>query len=411
MTGPGPPPLDGARVDALADWLMERALGESTVEETAEGCFQRLHGAGVPLMRAHIAFRILHPLYGAVGLTWTPGDGLAVSRFARADDGTPEWRRSPGYHMIQSGQSLLRRRLTGPEARLDFLVLEDLRAQGATDYLAYLVAFDPELDTGLWGSWTTDRAGGFSEAEIAALERIQQRLSVALKVTIKDQIAANVVATYLGPDAGRRVLRGQIARGDGETIRAAIWMSDLRQSTALADRLASADFLALLNSYFDCTAGAVLDQGGEVLLLIGDAVLAIFPMDADSGDAARACRAALAAASDSRARLARLNETRLAAGVEALDFGIGLHLGELMFGNIGVPERLQFTVIGPAANEVARLEALTKSLGRSVLVSATFAEHLDLSWDSLGAHALPGIEEPRKIFAPPSAMAEGDPPP
>lgn len=410
MTGSDPPPSDGARIDALADWLMERALGESTVEETAEGCFQRLHGAGVPLTRAHVAFRTLHPLYGAVGLTWTPGEGLAVARFARDNDQSPEWRRSPGYHLIQTGQSSLRRRLTGPDARLDFRVLEDLRDRGATDYLVYLVVFDPELETGLWGSWTTDRTGGFSDAEVAALERIQQRLAVALKVTIKDQIAANVVATYLGPDAGKRVLQGQIARGDGETIRAAIWMSDLRRSTALAEGRATADVLAMLNSYFDCTAGAVLAQGGEVLLLIGDAVLAIFSMGKDTGGADRACRAALAAAADARARLAKLNEARLAADREALDFGIGLHLGELMFGNIGVPERLQFTVVGPAANEVAHLETLTKSLGRPVLVSAAFADRLDLPWESLGAHVLPGIEEPRKVFAPPPSMLVGEPP-
>jgi len=390
-------------IDQVANWLMSQALAETTVDDITEGCFVRLHAAGVPLIRAHVAFRTLHPLYSAVGLTWTPWDGLSEARFQRPDDAAEIWRRSPPYHLIKTRTDFLRRRLTGPEAFFDFPILEEFRDQGATDYLVYLVIFDQEMETGVWGSWLTDRQGGFSDEDIRALQRIQQRLAVALKVTIKDQIARNVLATYLGRDAGEQVLKGHIQRGAGQRIHAAIWYSDLRDSTAMAGTLPAQDLLALLNGYFECTAGAVLAQGGEVLLLIGDAVLAIFPVREGGPSEQQACAAALEAARDAQRRLAGLNDARAAKGQGPLAFGLGLHLGELMFGNIGVPERLQFTVVGPAANEVARLEALTKDLGRPVLASAEFAEHVPLAWDSLGRHALRGVDGPREVLAPPPA--------
>ncbi len=382
---------------------MTEALGDSQVEAFAEGCFRRLQAAGIPLLRAHVAFRTLHPLFDAMGLNWTPDQGLAVSTFQRDETESEPWLRSPPHHLIKTGTPFLRRRLTGPEAVLDFPVLEEFRDQGATDYLVYLVIFDQEMGTGIWGSWTTDRPSGFSDADIRVLQRIQQRFAVALKVTIKDQIARNVVATYLGAHAGGRVLSGQIQRGDGETIHAAIWYSDLRDSTSLAGALPQEAFLELLNGYFECTAGAVLAYGGEVLLLIGDAVLAIFPAHHGGADEGRACEAALAAAREAGQRLDRLNEARARSGLRRLEFGLGLHLGEVVFGNIGVPERLQFTVVGPAANEVARLEALTKDLGRPVLASAEFAGHLPLAWNSLGRHALRGVDGPREVLAPPPA--------
>ena len=388
-------------IDELADWLMDQALGDREVEAVAEGCFRGLHAAGIPLLRAHVAFRTLHPLFNAMGLNWTPDQGLAVWTFQRDESGSGPWLRSPPYHLIKTGKSFLRRRLTGPEAVLDFPILEEFRDQGATDYLVYLVIFDPEMETGIWGSWTTARPSGFSDADIRALQRIQRRFAVALKVTIKDQIARNVVATYLGPHAGGRVLSGQIQRGDGEEIHAAIWYSDLRDSTSLAGALSQEAFLELLNGYFECTAGAVLAHGGEVLLLIGDAVLAIFPAREGGGDETRACKAALAAAQEARQRLDRLNEVRAGSGLGPLDFGVGLHLGEVVFGNIGVPERLQFTVVGPTANEVARLEDLTKDLSRPVLAGVEFTERVALEWISLGTHDLRGVEGPREVFAPP----------
>ena len=245
----------------------------------------------------------------------------------------------------------------------------------------------------------TDRAGGFVDEDIQALRRIQRRLAVACKMTIREQITRNVLSAYLGPDAGQMVLNGNIQRGDGETIHAVIWFSDLRQSTALADRLAPQDYLDTVNTYFECTAGAVLENGGEVLRFIGDAVLGIYPIREDGYSEVEACEKALAAATEAERRMEALNRTRAEYGEDALDFGLGLHLGDLIYGNIGVPERVEFSVIGPAANEVARLEDLTKILGRRVLVSESFAQALDREWESVGVHALRGVGEPMEVFA------------
>ena len=191
------------------------------------------------------------------------------------------------------------------------------------------------------------------------------------------------------------MLNGQIRRGDGEMIHAVIWYSDMRDSTRLADGMAAEDFLRTVNSYFECTAGAVLANGGEVLRFIGDAVLAIFPIR--DGDSQSACERAMAAARDAEARLGVVNDERARHDLEALDYGLGLHVGDVMFGNIGVPERLEFSVIGPAANEVARIEGLTKTLGRRTLASAEFARSVPRYWESAGSHALKGVGAPLEV--------------
>jgi adenylate cyclase len=313
-----------------------------------------------------------------------------------------DWRQSPMNHMLNTQIPFLRRRLIGAQASLDFPVCRDLRDQGASDYVAWMVPFarddepGPHLD-GVLGSWSTDRKTGFHDGDIRSLMRIQRRLVVSLKVQIKQQIARTVLATYLGLDAGRQVLEGQIRRGDGEMLHAVIWYSDMRDSTRLADKLSADDFLRTVNSYFECTAGAVLANGGEVLRFIGDAVLAIFPIRDASPRAA--CELAMAAARDAEARLDALNRERAAANMEALDFGLGLHVGDVMFGNIGVPERLEFSVIGPAANEVARIEGLTKLLGRRTLASAEFARHAPPAWESAGEHVVKGVGAPLEVVA------------
>jgi adenylate cyclase len=213
---------------------------------------------------------------------------------------------------------------------------------------------------------------------------------VSLKVQIRRKITHTVLSTYLGPDAGQQVLDGQIKRGDGEMLHAVIWYSDLRDSTRLADTLKAEEFLSTINAYFEC-------NGGEVLRFIGDAVLAIFPIR--NGDARDACQTAMAAAQDAERRLEAVNKERQAQGLEALSYGLGLHVGDVMFGNIGVPERPEFSVIGPAANEVARLEGLTKILDRWILVSTEFASHLPQRLESLGKHDLQSVGAPVEVLA------------
>ena len=385
-------------IGTVADWLMDQTLGEPDLQELFAGCCARLHAAGVPIARAYIGCRILHPLFSVLALTWRPTSGIALQELPHSRE-IRGWAESPFHHLVKNKLPSIRRRLAGPDAVIDFPMLAELRDQGMTDYFGYVVSFtggpaSAIAPSGMSGSWATDRLSGFNDNDISALLRIQRSFATAAKMRIKDMISRNVVSTYLGANAGLRVLSGAIKRGDGEAIHAAVWFSDLRNSTGLAERLSPEDYLAALNSYFECTAGSVMARGGEVLVMVGDAVMAIFPTQA--GGVAAACEAALAAAEDSEQRLQEVNAKR----AEPLDFGVGLHVGDLIFGNIGVPERLQFTVVGPAANEVARVQSLTKTLGRRILASRDFASRVDTGWDSLGAHRLQGIAGAREVFAP-----------
>ena len=392
---------DASLIDGVADWLMGQALAETEFEPLFEGCCERLLAAGVPLWRAHVTFRMLHPLYEAMGLTWWRGEGVESARYPhRLVAEFPEaFKANPLYHLIQTRLPLLRRRLTGREALFDFPILAEFRDRGASDYLAYLISFGAGAHDGMVGSWATERRGGFTEGHLRALQRVQQRLGVACKMWLRGEIAKSVVATYLGPDAGLRVLDGQIRRGDGETVHAAIWYSDLRNSTPLADRLPRDAFIQALNDYFECAGGAVLRHDGQILNFIGDAVLAIFPTGKGVG-ARRACRRALAAGKDAQAALVTVNRRRAELGQDQLSFGLALHMGDVLLGNIGVPERISHSVIGATVNEVARLEALTKKLKRPVVASGSFAAQAPGAWDDLGQHRLRGVKAPLQVFAP-----------
>lgn len=392
-------------IDGVADWLMERAIADTPMEALLEGTCDRLVAAGIPLVRGYVGFRTLHPLFVATTITWARGAPVRTESIPHDEGERQGWRDSPHSWMVDRVVPQLRRRLTGPHAQLDFPLLTAFRDAGGTDYLAYAIAF---VDTqpgevprsGLLGSWLTDRPTGFTDAEIRALVRIQQRLIVACKMTIQNQIANNILAAYLGDKAGAQVLAGHIRLGDGQSIHAVIWYNDLRDSTPMADSMAAADFLRTLNDYFQCTAGSVLAHGGEVLRFVGDAVLAIFPIEDDGDDEPAACAKAMAAATESRDRLAALNAGRGARGEGPIDFGLGLHLGDVMFGNIGVADRVEFSVIGPAANEVARVEGLTKELGHPVLASAAVARHTPDRWRSLGLQHLRGVARDIEVFAP-----------
>lgn len=400
----------GRLVDAAADWLMAQALDDIDIRRLVEGISSRLYDAGIPLWRVNLAFGTLHPLVSAVSVTWWRDASLHVDGFPHGGEQNAAWMNSPYRHMLEKAMPFLRRRLDGPDAQLDFPVLEELRDQGATEYLAIMTRFRNEqrlrsFGEGIVVSWATDHPDGFSDRHTRSILRIQRRLAVACKVAILSEAANNIATTYLGAGAGGKVLTGQIQRGAHETIHAAIWYSDMRGSTHLADTLPSAEFLALLNAYFECTAGAVMAHGGEVLMFIGDAVLAIFPTGVDDGGGRDACARAVAAAEDAVARLETANGARAEMGADPIAFGIAVHVGEVMYGNIGVPERLEFSVVGPAVNEVVRLEGLTKILRRPVLVSGPVAGALDRAWEDLGSHALRGVGEPIEVFAPATAAA------
>ncbi len=392
-----PPERRGGLIDTLADWLMSQALGETDMESLIDGCCNRLAAAGIPLTRAYLAFRTLHPLFAGFGYTWQQGQGVTMESYS-FDESDGEFESSPVHHMETTGIPYLRRRLTGAEALLDFPVLKDLKDMGVSDYMAYLVPFSG--DDGVTGSWATNRATGFHDRDIHALQRIQRRLAVASKVIIREQKTRNILNAYFGVNAADRILSGHIRRGDVERINAVIWYSDLRGSTPLADRMKAEAYLDVLNDYFESTAGAVIAHDGEVLMLIGDAVLAIFPIHFGRSQR-QACAAAIEAAKDAQRRLVDCNKRRAENGEEQLAFGLALHVGEVVYGNIGLPERLELTVVGAATNEASRLQGLTKALGRPVLVSEGFAQNLNLDWEPMGRHELRGVAAPQAVFAPP----------
>jgi adenylate cyclase len=377
--------------NAVVEWLADEALRDTEPADLYGELCQRLRGVGIPILRGQVSFRILHPLYDASTLNWNSQRGVAVDHFRPEQRSDDQFVQSPLAHMLAHRLPVLRRRLTGDTALLDFPVLEEFRSLGGTDYIVFLVAFDRHGRNGVICSWLSDRAAGFTDDEITQLNRVTRELAIALKAKIERTVAQNVAHAYLGKRAGQSVLNGLIRRGDGEKITAALWYSDLRFSTALADRLPAETFLNLLGRYFEMTASSVLDHGGEVVSLIGDAVLGLFRIERNAGEA---CCRALAAAQEARRRLdspsAQINAN--------FDFGIALHLGRVIYGNVGVPERLQFTLVGSAVNEVVRVQDLTKKLGHSVLATASFVDATAGSWRPLGEHTLRGIEIPMSIF-------------
>ena len=388
----------------LLDRLVKKALADQVYQDAFAELSDGLMQAGLPLLRSHLAMHTLHPLVESVDLTWVRGHGLEVNLNEYAPTPSEAWLRSPLLWMLTNRHHELRQNLRDAKAVGTFPVFQELRDLGATDYLALLTPFgDPETAyqrrDGILTSWVTDAPAGFSERHAEALKSIQPYIGLVAKLSKHDHTARNVVSAYIGNDAGRRVLEGHIRLGDVEIIPAVIWFSDLRNSTAMAERMPAGTFLQAVNAYFDCTAGAVLEHGGEVLRFIGDAVLAVFSVAANEPPT-RAAESALAASLTAKQRMAALNARRAAESLEALSFGLGLHGGELLYGNIGVPTRIEFSVIGRAANEVSRLERLTKVVGEPVLVSRAFKDAIDMPWRNLGYYDLKGVAGGMEVFAP-----------
>ncbi|MEJ2026937.1 MAG: adenylate/guanylate cyclase domain-containing protein [Limibacillus sp.] len=334
-----------------------------------------------------MSFRILHPLYEAASLIWTD-EGIGNQLHLQGGETREQWQRSP-LHLLHSNQlPFLRRRLVGRNAQLDFPLLQDLKETGGTDYLCLGVPFQSDWNEGVLSSWLTDRPRGFTDGHLRDIRSVMQPLAYALKSRIERQIAENIASAYLGRTAGERVLSGAIRRGDGERISGALWYSDLRGSTALAERLTPEDFLAALNAYFDRSAQAILEQGGEVISYIGDGVLGFFP---DSEDPASACKQALAAAKKAAPALGQGSRGEQ-------PFTVALHYGSFIYGNIGTADRLQFTAIGSSINELARIQDLTKSLGEPLLASGPFTEKAGGDWRGLGEHKVRGLDHALPLF-------------
>jgi adenylate cyclase len=388
-------------IDRATSWLMAQALTDADLETVVRGCCERLHGAGIPLARVHLSFSVLHPLYRALGFTWRRSEGLQVEGYRHTADGktNDRFKMSPYYHLMKHKLEHLRRRLD-TDAPAEFPIFDDLKKEGLTDYLAFITAFDATKQQGMLGSWSTNSRDGFSDDEIEALIRVQDRLAVAAKMAVRGDVAKSALMTYLGPNAGQRVLSGQIKRGDGETIRAAIVWGDLRNSTAMAEQLGRQTYIDNLNSFFDNVSGSVADAGGEILGFVGDGFLAIFPCERNQKESTEACQLALAGAQEAVNRMETANRARITGGELPLGFGIGLHIGNVMFGNVGLPDRLSFSVFGSAVNEATRLEQLTKKFGSPVIASAAFRDYCGGDWEALGNEILRGSDSPMDVYRP-----------
>lgn len=387
-------------IDHVADWLMQKALGGSDVDEIFSGFCERLAAAGLPLVRVHLSFSMLHPLYRAQSFTWRRGVGAKGEKHRHVQaNGNDVFLRSPYFYLLTNNLDHMRRRIDG-DAPMEFPVLEDLRKEGVTDYLAIVHRFDPNSLQGMMGSWSTDRPEGFSEGAIAGLLKLQSQLAVTIKMAVLGRLADNVLSTYLGPEAGRRVLSGQIKRGDAETIRAVLIMGDMRNSSAVADQHGRQVFIETLNIFYDALAAPFNRNGGQILSFMGDGFLAIYPCEKSKQQSQLAARAAFAAVKEGLARMEELNRERLASGLWEIDFGLGLHVGNVIFGNVGLADRLTFSTFGAAVNEAQRLESLSKSYPSKVIASESFVGYCGGKWRLLGTEKLRGIEQPARIFAP-----------
>ncbi len=394
---------DRTLVTGINEWLVDQALSEADMVPMFEGLCKRMHAIGIPLGRARLTWPTLHPLFQAETILWARGQETVFEQFMHQENASEAWLRSPMRYMFENDVPLLRRHLDGPEKLLDFPVLEEVAAQGLTDYLVIRTGLSVKNETastgelGILATWSADRVGGFTNEELEAIQKIQRRFAVACKTVIQSRIARNISETYLGKEAGSRVLAGSIRRGDGRETQAVVWYNDLRNSTALADTMPGQDYIELLNLYFDCTATPIIEAGGQVLDFIGDAVLAIFPYDTPS-EREQAVNAAVSALQNVMQARDALNETRAGQGLFPIKFGVGINTGKVMFGNIGVPQRLTFSVIGPTVNEVARIESLTKATGIDALVTRDITSHAPENWISIGNQRLAGVSEEIELF-------------
>lgn len=373
----------------MLDWLLgPRAPGRTPEQAFGDLC-RALRERGIAIYRVGLFVRTLHPNVAGRAYFWREDrDQVEVDSADHSWFATEDHLKSP-IHAVWTMNAETRRCLADPACPMDYPVLADLRAEGATDYVAVPLRFlSGEIHV---ASFASRRPGGFRDAELAALRTVLPYFTRVVEIYGLMRKARNILDAYLGPNAGAKVLAGQIKRGDGEDIHAVIWFCDLRDSTALADSMSRRDFLSILNEYFECTLEPVLQRKGEVLRFIGDAALAIFPIDGRPGEA---CAAAVEAARQALARMEKANKKRPLP----LRFGIGLHLGELTYGNIGTPGRIEFTVIGAAANEAARIESLCKQLEVDLLVSEHVARVLPIRWRSMGSHTLRGVGDKIELF-------------
>ncbi|MEM7173419.1 MAG: adenylate/guanylate cyclase domain-containing protein [Pseudomonadota bacterium] len=388
------------------------------LDEQICGFCQKVFGSGFPVKRVQIGMSTLHPRYGSHTFLWRADtDAIEHTRYERAESNRDFYLKSPIHHMRSRGLLSLRRRMDGSDTP-EFPLFHELRSEGLVDYAARLVPFDHQqvedvasgLDKGgdrfgegrgvdgIFFSCATDEPEGFDDEQLDQVINALPYLAVSVKLRLTYDIANTVLGTYLGVDAGHRVLKGEIERRSAKAIRAIIWFSDLRGFTALTDTLPRDLLVETLDDYLEVMAEPVKAHNGQILKIMGDGLLATF--DLTGKDDKGVCQEVLAAATELHSTLPTFNGARRVAGKPIMDFGLALHMGEVFYGNIGASNRLDFTVIGPAVNEASRIQALCRSLDRNILVSSTFkaAAGNKHGLEPLGFHTLRGVREPQELF-------------
>ena len=380
---------------SIVDWLTDGARSAQRPEAVLADLCERLVHAGIPLWRVAVFVRTLHPQIMGRRFIWQAGAGVTITEgpfdLLEAD----QFQSSPFLAVINTGRTV-RRRLMDANNQNEFSIYGELRSQNATDYLANPLIFtDGSVHV---VTWSTQQKGGFTDAQIACIQTIVTPLARVAEIRALQRTAANLLDAYVGHHAGERILAGQIRLGHSELLHSVIWLSDMRGFTALADRLPPQILVDLLNRYFDCQVPTILQHGGEVLKFIGDGLLAIFPLAEGATDAPEVCNRALKAAREARVSIESIEAPFNTGNASGVRFGLALHLGEVLYGNIGSGNRLDFTCIGPAVNLAARLEKLAAGLGRTIILSAEFAKHSRVDLEPLGEFAIAGFAAKQEAF-------------
>src|ERR1700692_2882872 len=393
-----PPKIDPVTAHSDSDvvhWLTNDTREERFIDNIFAELFVRLQRAGIPVRRASLHVMVYHPQWLGARIMWA--EGVREAELARFDYDVrerSEYIDSPAKE-IHGGATEVRENLEpDPALGRKHAVYDEMRAKGLTDYVAWPLYHT--LGKRHVVTFATDRPGGFEDAHLASLSKLLPVLALVSEIRIKNRLARTLLETYVGSHAGELILAGATRRGSGTTVRAAIMICDLRDFTRISDNWPRDDVIDLLNGYFDAMSEPIARHGGEILKFIGDGLLPIFPLDQPN-----ACANLLHAVTEARQAMIALNEKNGETGAAPLKYGIGVHVGDVMYGNIGPSTRLDFTVIGPAVNMASRLEALTKQLGKNVLLSQAFADLVknDFELERVGEYPVRGFNDPIELFA------------
>jgi adenylate cyclase len=385
--------MNASQLQNIIDWMVDGAPSAANPPAMMKECCERLVQAGLPLWRVGVFVRTLHPNIFGRSFTWRPDTEVVVVTADFDARETPEFKRSPLAILYQTEQEV-RYRLDDP-ASMKFPFFDDMRGEGVTDYIAIPLRYIG--GTIHASSWTTRQAGGFTDEQLNGLRKIVPALARYIEIISLQRTATMLLDTYVGNRAGERIMGGQIRRGHTENMHAAVWLSDLRGFTALSDRLPAETVVDILNHYFDCQVDAIRAHGGEVLKYMGDGLLAVFPIDEYVGDAPQVCSRVLEAARESRASVLDLHYP-IGDTIERFRFGLALHVGPILYGNIGGGNRLDFTCIGPAINLAARLEKIASRLHRTVVASEGFAGICSGAWSDLGEFPIAGFSKAQRVY-------------